>query len=104
APRTTDDPAAVTPVLVDDIISTAQTMAEGVRMLRKAGYPAPICVGVHALFAERAWETLERAGAAAVITTNSVAHPSNGIDLGGLLATELHAFLEELDDPPPAGD
>ena len=40
-----------TPVLVDDIISTARTMIVTVRQLIAAGLQAPVCVGVHAVFA-----------------------------------------------------
>ncbi|MCA1481376.1 phosphoribosyltransferase family protein, partial [Bradyrhizobium sp. NBAIM08] len=43
-----------TPVLVDDIISTARTMIETVGHVRAAGLLPPICVGVHGIFADRA--------------------------------------------------
>jgi phosphoribosylpyrophosphate synthetase len=38
------------PVLVDDIISTGRTMIETIGHLNNAG--TPICIGVHAVFAE----------------------------------------------------
>ena len=84
-----------TPVLVDDIISTGRTMIETVGHLRRAGLRPPVCVGVHAVFAERAYEDLLAAGAATVVTCNTIPHPSNGIDLTPLLAEGIAAFTGE---------
>ena len=75
-----------TPVLIDDIISTARTMIETVRHLGNAGLVAPVCVGVHAVFAAGAYDELRAAGAATVVTCNSIPHVSNAIDLSGDLA------------------
>ncbi len=82
-----------TPVLVDDIISSARTMIESVGQCKVAGQPAPICVGVHAVFADGAYEALSAAGAARIVTANSIPHHSNGIDLGPALAAHLRPFL-----------
>lgn len=75
------DLARLTPVLVDDIISSATTMAEAVRVLARNGARAPICVGVHAVFAEGAEEALRSAGVSRVATCNTIAHPTNEIDV-----------------------
>lgn len=75
-----------TPVLVDDIISTAQTMIQTVLQLNKAGMKAPICIGVHAVFADNAFQDLLQAGAGKVVTCNTIPHPSNQIDLSMLLS------------------
>jgi ribose-phosphate pyrophosphokinase len=77
------------PVLVDDIISTARTMIETVRHLKRADLPAPICVGVHAVFAGDAYRALSGAGAERIVTTNAIAHESNGIDVSGAVATAV---------------
>lgn len=74
-----------TPVLVDDIVSSARTMIETVRQLHRTGRPAPVCLAVHGLFAPGAYESLREAGAARIVTTNSVPHPSNAIDLTPIL-------------------
>jgi len=74
------------PVLVDDIISTARTMIETVRRLKSADLPAPICVGVHAVFAGDAYRELRAAGAERVVTSNTIAHESNQIDVSGAVA------------------
>jgi ribose-phosphate pyrophosphokinase len=83
-----------TPVLVDDIISSAATMSETVRQWREAGLTAPVCLGVHGVFAAQAHEMLQRAGAARIITTNSVPHASNAIDVSGALLQPVRAFLD----------
>ena len=74
-----------TPVLVDDIISSAHTMSETVTQLRVAKLAPPVCIGVHGVFADQAYETLLAAGAGRIVTTNSIAHPSNEIDVSSLL-------------------
>ncbi|MCL4679007.1 MAG: ribose-phosphate pyrophosphokinase [Alphaproteobacteria bacterium] len=75
-----------TPVLVDDIISTARTMIETVKRLKRAGMNPPVCIGVHALFAGDAFEALKQSGAGRVVSCNTVAHETNAIDVSGLLA------------------
>lgn len=74
-----------TPVLVDDIISTARTMIETIRHLARAGMRPPVCIGIHAVFAGDACRALENAGAARIVTCNTIPHPSNAIDIAELL-------------------
>lgn len=78
-----------TPVLVDDIISTARTMIETVGHLHRAGMAPPVCIGVHPVFAGAAHEELLAAGAARVVTCNTIPHVSNGIDLSGEVARAI---------------
>ena len=75
-----------TPVLLDDIISTARTMIATVGHLARAGLRPPVCIGVHGVLAKRAYEELQSAGAARVVTCNTIPHPSNAIDLSRALA------------------
>ncbi|MBD1396408.1 ribose-phosphate pyrophosphokinase [Pontibacter sp. JH31] len=77
---------AHTPVLIDDIISTARTMIETVLHLKQLTPVAPVCIGVHAVFAEGAYKALLEAGAAQVVTCNTIPHASNGIQVEALLA------------------
>lgn len=83
-----------TPVLVDDIISTARTMIETVGHLRTAGMKPPVCVGVHAVFAGNAYEDLKNSGVEAIVTCNTIPHVSNKIDLSDLLAREVVALMK----------
>jgi ribose-phosphate pyrophosphokinase len=82
-----------TPVLVDDIISTAGTMVETLCHLSQLGQRPPACVAVHGLFAGNAYDDLRRAGAAMIATTNSVPHPTNAIDLSRLIADGVAAVM-----------
>lgn len=81
-----------TPVLVDDIISTARTMIETVGHLKKAGMKAPVCVGVHAVFSGRAYRDLLASGVAGVTTCNTIPHESNAIDLSDLYVDFIAHF------------
>ncbi len=87
-----------TPVLVDDIISTAGTMVATIGHLRGAGLAAPVCIGVHAVMAGDAEKALLRAGAQQVVTCNSIAHSTNYIDASGPLADAASAWLDEVRD------
>lgn len=80
---------AHTPVLVDDIISTARTMIETVGHIRAQKLPGPVCIGVHGIFAGTAYSDLGAAGAARVVTCNTIPHQSNAIDVSGLLAEAI---------------
>lgn len=78
-----------TPVLVDDIISTARTMIETVRHLRAARMKPPVCIGIHAVFAGSAYEDLKSRGAGRIVTCNTIAHESNAIDISKPIASGL---------------
>jgi ribose-phosphate pyrophosphokinase len=82
-----------TPVLVDDIVSTARTMIETVGHLRRAGLAAPVCVAVHAVFAQTAYEDLRAAGASDSVSCDTIRHPSNRIALAPAIAAAVRAQL-----------
>jgi ribose-phosphate pyrophosphokinase len=84
-------------VLVDDVIASAATMIEATRLLREAGWPAPVCLGVHGVFAGNAYQALEDAGAARIVTCRTIAHPSNAIDLS-------HPIAEAVKRSGPGGE
>jgi ribose-phosphate pyrophosphokinase len=79
----------LTPVVVDDVVSSAQTMVETVTRLVAAGLRPPVCVAVHALFSETAEHALLAAGAARIVTTTSVPHASNLIDVVPLMVPAI---------------
>jgi ribose-phosphate pyrophosphokinase len=80
------------PVLVDDIISSAGTMIEAARKLTAAGMPKPACVGIHGLFAGDSFKALSEV-AGRIVTTNTIVHRSNGIDLSERIAAAVAAIL-----------
>jgi len=82
------------PVLLDDIISSGHTMAEAVRHVRSAFGAAPVCIGVHALFAPQARELLLSAGASQVLTCNTVPDASNAVDVLPDIAAAVRPLLQ----------
>jgi len=81
-----------TPVLVDDIISTGETMAETLDHLAAARMKPAVCIGVHAVFAPGALRDLRAAGAGRIVTTNTIAHETNVIDVSSLLAQGVRSL------------
>ena len=81
-------------MIVDDIISTARTMIETVRHLAALETRAPVCVGVHAIFAGEALEELRDAGADSIASTNTVVHETNDIDVAPLVADGVRELWE----------
>lgn len=84
-----------TPVLLDDIISTARTMIEAVHHLKKLHAKPPVCIGVHAVFADGAYQALKQAGAVQVVTCNTIPHISNKIKVDSLLAGAVPQVIKE---------
>jgi ribose-phosphate pyrophosphokinase len=81
-----------TPVLIDDIVSSARTMIEAARHLAAARLPRPVCVAVHALFSGDAYQSLRQA-AALIATTNAVPHETNAIDIAPLFTSSVVDLL-----------
>ncbi len=84
-----------TPVLVDDIISTARTMIETVGHLKQLSLKAPVCVGIHAIFAQSAFEDLLEAGVSQVTTCNTIPHESNAIDISMAIAKAAKQLINQ---------
>ena len=78
-----------TPVVLDDIISSARTMVQTTRHVVEAGLAAPVCLGVHGIFSGDAQRRLEEAGAGRIVTTRTVSHPSNDVEIVDLLFAPL---------------
>ena len=82
------------PVVVDDLISTAGTACETLRRLAEAGLEEPVVLAVHGLFVDDAEQRLRAAGATRIVTTDSVPHSTNALELAPLLAPALRELLE----------
>ncbi|WMC10709.1 ribose-phosphate diphosphokinase [Oceanimonas pelagia] len=72
-------------IMVDDVISSGQTMLRCAHALTAAGIEHIECAAIHGLFADHIEDQLQDAGVSRLITSNSVPHPSNGLDLTPLL-------------------
>jgi ribose-phosphate pyrophosphokinase len=82
-----------TPVLIDDIVSTGKTMVEATRRLRESGSAAPMCVAIHAVFADNVHDELLSAGAAGIVTCDTIPHASNQICVADPIAEAAKRFL-----------
>lgn len=80
------------PVIVDDIAASGETIAQTVRQLVAEGLAPPMVVVIHAVFAGDAQHRIEHAGAARIVSCDTIAHATNGIPL----ATQLAPVLREL--------
>lgn len=78
-----------TAVIVDDVASTARTLAVTAAKLRDAGAAKIHCCVTHAIFADDAEAALDAAGVGQVWSTDSIPHSSNAIELCDLLAQGL---------------
>lgn len=93
------------PVMVDDIISTGRTMLRTAEELQKQGLKAPLCIGVHAVFAAgEALQGIEKPGAeeemragpiADIHTCNCIPHHTNRIDISPLLTPAILELINE---------
>lgn len=97
-------PGGHTPVLIDDIVSTGRTQEVALRHLAGATRVPPVCIATHAVFAGDAYERLQAAGAGRIVTTDTIAHPSNAIGVAGLLVPAASAMFREAADEPGAPD
>ena len=77
-----------TPVLLDDIISSGRTMLEAARQVGAYCRVTPVCLAVHGIFADASDQALEQAGAK-VVTTNTIPHASNAIDVAQLVSEAI---------------
>ena len=84
----------LTPVLVDDMISSGRTMEVAVRQFLALGFPPPACLAVHGILAEDALARLQAAGAE-VVTTNTIPGPAARLDVTPLLARLAGPLLQE---------
>jgi len=82
-----------TPVVLDDMISTGMTFIAATRAVLEQGLPAPICCAIHAIYSDDADNALHQAGAARIVTTNTIAHSSNAIDVSAILAAAASGLI-----------
>lgn len=76
-------------IIVDDVASSGVTLLGVVDALNVAGARTIEVAVVHALFAEAVEERLRAAGVSRIVSTDSVAHRTNGASLADLLTQAL---------------
>jgi ribose-phosphate pyrophosphokinase len=82
-----------TPVVIDDIVSTGKTMIEATRQVVAAGGAPPMCVAIHAVFADALQGELTAAGAAGIVTCNTIPHASNQICVADTIAAAVRPHV-----------
>jgi ribose-phosphate pyrophosphokinase len=75
-------------IIIDDMISTGNTMIEAIKELKKKKPKAIYTVCVHALLVENAEKKMIKAGAKAIYSCNTVPSKTNKISLEKLTAKE----------------
>lgn len=80
----------LTPVLVDDIISTGQTLITANENLMKQGMQPAVCVGVHGIFSENSYQTLLQSSMQKIITCNTIEHETNAIDVCDIIIEAIN--------------
>lgn len=82
-------------VIVDDVISSGETIFSCARAARVLGADRVQVYGVHALFNETVAERFTAEGLGRPLSCDGVPHPSNALSLGGLIAEAVQSFVDE---------
>jgi len=81
-----------TPVVLDDIISSGETMLKAVRLIRARARRSPLCIATHGLFSNDSHIALQEEEVR-IVTTNTVPNRWSEIDISGSLADSVRRFL-----------
>lgn len=87
-----EDPQRVrghTAVLVDDIVSTGNTIIEAAKAIARHKPKAIHLYCVHGLFVEDAECRIRKAGVTAIASSNTIPHPTNDVDITGVITEAL---------------
>jgi ribose-phosphate pyrophosphokinase len=93
---TLPEPALIngrTPVIVDDIASSGRTLIETLNALHGLTSAPVTCLVVHALFAPDAERAIRAAGVAHLVSTNTVPHSTNAIDVVPYFAEAIQSLI-----------
>lgn len=82
-----------TAVVIDDVISSGQTILKCLQALQEGGIDKVNCAAVHGIFADGVDDTLMRAGLGELATCNTIPHKTNRIDVAPLLAPAIQSLL-----------
>lgn len=85
--------AGRTAIIIDDVISSGQTVVKCMDALQQQGIQQISCAAVHGIFAGDIDNTLVQRGLTQLITTNSIPHSSNVVDLTDSLLEPIRQFM-----------
>ncbi|NMH65239.1 ribose-phosphate diphosphokinase [Shewanella salipaludis] len=80
-------------VIIDDVISSGQTLLQCILALKRQGMARIQCAAVHGIFADDVYAELMAAGLECLATSNTLPHPSNAIDVTPLLLKPIRQCI-----------
>lgn len=80
-------------IVIDDVISSGQTILECLRALQAGGIDRVKCACIHGIFADGSDSMLLESGLAELISTNSISHSSNAIDITHLFIPAISGII-----------
>jgi len=83
-------------IIIDDVISSGQTIAKCVDALKAGGIANISCAAVHGIFADNSDKTLMQCGLKQLVASNSIAHERNTLDLTDILLAPVREVMQEL--------
>ena len=83
-----------TAIIIDDVISSGQTILKCIEALKKQGIDSIQCAAVHGIFANDIDQVLLQSGLKQLITTNTIPHDSNRVEIADLLITPVRECLQ----------
>ena len=86
--------AGMTPVVIDDIVSSGATMAAILSQIAHCSSVSSVCIAVHSLTTGRIGQAMRADDRETFISCNSVPHASNRINVAAPLLAEAHKLLE----------
>lgn len=84
-----------TAVIIDDVIASGHTILNCIEALKKQDIQQIKCATVHGIFSDRCDDMLMNAGLTELITTNTIPHPSNKVDVTEILIQPIKSFLAQ---------
>lgn len=87
-----------TAIIIDDVISSGQTILKCIEVLEKQGINSIQCAAVHGINANNIDQGLLQSGLTQLITTNTIPHESNGLEIVGLLMVPVQECLHAAEE------
>lgn len=82
-----------TPIIVAEAISDEREIINIIKILKSSGMNSPICICIHGVFSNSAYKLLCGAGVESVVTSNTIPHVSNKIDISDLLSDAINKIM-----------
>lgn len=82
-------PAKKQIIIIDDIISSGASMLSLTKQLQTLSIAPISCITVHALFSRATYNKLIKVGLKSIVSTNTIPHFTNKIDVSPLIADEM---------------